>query len=77
MNGSQPEKDRSDSRWGPPPDSDLIGIPLLLGIGVALLTIAAAFVFIGAFAGLIALLAAIVLALAIIYRVVMATDIED
>ena len=46
-------------------------------MGVALLTIAAAFVFIGAFAGLIALLAAIVLALAIIYRVVMATDIED
>ncbi len=78
MNDSAPhDEDRSDSEWVPPPDSDLIGIPLFVGIAVALLAITAAFAFIGGLAGLITLIAVLVLALAISYRVVMASDIED
>ncbi len=76
MEGS-PENDPRDSRWEPPPDSDLIGIPLFVGIGVAVLAIAAAFAFIGGLAGLIVLLAVLVLALAISYRVVTASDPGD
>jgi hypothetical protein len=77
MNGSQPQKDGRDSRWAPPPDSDLIGVPLLLGMGAAALVITAAFVFIGGLAGLLALIVVLVLALAISYRVVTASDPED
>jgi hypothetical protein len=61
----------------PPPDSDLIGIPLFVGLVVAALVIAAAFVFIGGVAGLIALIVVLVIALAISYRVVTASDLED
>jgi hypothetical protein len=80
MNGSQPQKDerdRSGSRWVPPSDSDLIGLPLFLGMGAAALVITAAFVFIGGLAGLLALIVVLVLALAISYRVVTASDPED
>jgi hypothetical protein len=76
MEGS-PEQDRRGSRWVPPPDSDLIGIPLFVGLVVAALVIAAAFVFIGGVAGLIALIVVLVIALAISYRVVTASDLED
>ena len=77
MNDPRPQKDRSDSRWVPPRDSDLIGIPLFLGIGAAALVIVLAFAFIGGLAGLIALIVVLVLALAISYRVVTASDPED
>lgn len=77
MEDSRSQEDRRDSRWVPPPDSDLIGIPLFLGVGAAILVIAAAFVFIGGVAGLLALLVVLVLALAISYRIVTASDPES
>ena len=64
-----PGEKRSGSQWGAPPDSDLIGLPLFIGIAVAALAIAAAFVFIGGLAGLIVLIVVLVLALGISYRV--------
>jgi hypothetical protein len=69
-----PEQDQRRSRWGPPPDSDLIGIPLVLGLAVAVIAILAAFYFIG-WVGLIVLGVVLIAALAITYRVV--TDSED
>lgn len=60
-------------RWGPPPDSDLSGIPLVVGIGLAVVAVVAAYYFVG-WLGPIVLLAVLVGALAISYRVV--TDSE-
>lgn len=77
MKDSGREPDRSRARWGPPPDSDLIGLPLLVGLLAAILVIAAAFVLIGALAGLLAVIVVAVLALAVSYRVVTDSDIED
>lgn len=71
-----PEQDRRKSRWGPPPDSDLIGIPLVLGMAVALLAIALAFVFLD-WAGLIVLGVVLIAALAISYRVVTGSEDAD
>jgi hypothetical protein len=65
-----PEQDSRKSRWEPPPDSDLIGIPLVVGMAVALLAIALAFVFVGGWAGMIVLGVVLIAALAISYRVV-------
>ncbi len=64
-----PEQDQRKSRWEPPPDSDLVGIPLVLGMAVALLAITLAFVFLD-WAGLIVLGVVLIGALAISYRVV-------
>jgi hypothetical protein len=72
-----PEHDQRKSRWEPPPDSDLIGIPLVLGMAVALLAIALAFVFLGGLGGLIVLGIVLVAALAISYRVVTRSEPED
>jgi hypothetical protein len=74
---SDSPSDRDRSQWGPPPDSDLIGLPLFIGIAVAAAAIAAAFIFIGGLAGLIVLLAVLVLALGISYRVVVDSDTSD
>ncbi|HEX6587007.1 MAG TPA: hypothetical protein VF052_09660 [Solirubrobacterales bacterium] len=71
-----PEQDRRKSRWGPPPDSDLIGIPLVLGMAVALLAIALAFVFLD-WGGLIVLGVVLIAALAISYRVVTGSEDAD
>jgi hypothetical protein len=71
-----PEQDRRKSRWGPPPDSDLIGIPLVLGMAVALLAIALAFIFLD-WAGLIVLGVVLIAALAISYRVVTGSEDAD
>jgi flagellar basal body-associated protein FliL len=68
------ERDQRKSRWEPPPDSDLIGIPLILGIAVALLAIALAFVFLGGWGGLIVIGAVLIVALAISYRVVTSSE---
>jgi hypothetical protein len=76
MEGS-PEQDQRKSRWGPPPDSDLIGIPLVLGIAVALLVITLAFVFLGGWGGLIAVGVVLIAALAISYRVVTESESKD
>jgi len=65
-----PEPDPRKSRWEPPPDSDLIGIPLVVGMAVALLAIALAFVFVGGWAGMIVLGVVLIAALGISYRVV-------
>ena len=65
-----PEQDPRRSRWEPPLDSDLIGIPLVLGMAVALLAIALAFVFLGGWGGLIVIGIVLIAALAISYRVV-------
>lgn len=77
MNDTSERNEPDDSRWGPPPDSDLIGFPLFLGVLVAVLAIAAAFIFIGGVAGLIVLIVVLVLALAVSYRVVTASDPGD
>jgi hypothetical protein len=57
-------------RLGPLPDSDLIGIPLAVGVSLAVLAILATFIFIG-WPGMIVLGIVLVAALAISYRVVM------
>lgn len=72
-----PEQDQRKSRWGPPPDSDLIGIPLVVGMAVALVAIALAFAFLGGWGGLLVLGIVLILALWISYRVVMSSDVED
>jgi hypothetical protein len=72
-----PGKDRKSSRWVPPPDSDLTGIPLVLGLILSVVVVVAAFAFIGPLAGLVALVVILVIALAISYRVVTAADVED
>jgi hypothetical protein len=56
------------SRWAPPPDSDLIGIPLVLGVTVAVLAILATFFLIG-WVGMIVLAAVLVAALVVSYLV--------
>jgi hypothetical protein len=78
MSEQQPShRDRSDSRWRPPADTDLVGLPLFVGMAVAAVAVVAAFMFIGGLAGLIVLIVVLVLALAVSYRAVMASDIED
>jgi hypothetical protein len=72
-----PEPPRERREWGPPPDSDLIGIPLVVGMIAAILVVVAAFVFIGVGAGIAALVLGLVLALAISYRIVSDADVED
>jgi len=61
-------------RWGPPPDSDLTGIPLAVGVSLAIAAIIAALFFIG-WIGMVVLIVVLVAALAISYRVV--TDSES
>ena len=68
-----PEKHQRESRFRPPPDSDLIGIPLVIGIGVAVFAILAAFFFIG-WIGMIVLVVALIAALAISYLVVTGSE---
>jgi flagellar basal body-associated protein FliL len=69
MSGS-PEQDQRKSRWEPPSDSDLIGIPLIVGMAVALLAITLAFVFLGGWGGLIVVGVVLIAALAISFRIV-------
>ena len=71
-----PEQDRRKSRWEPP-DSDLIGIPLVVGMAVALLVITLAFVFLGGWGGLIVVGVVLIAALAISYRVVTESESKD
>jgi hypothetical protein len=74
--GSSPERDQRKSRWQPPPDSDLIGIPLAVGAALAVLAILAAFVFVG-WLGLIVLVVVLIAALGISYQVITGSDTED
>jgi hypothetical protein len=60
-------------RFRAPPDSDLIGIPLVLGLILAVLAIMATFVFIG-WIGMIVLVVVLVAALAISYGVVTGSE---
>lgn len=71
-----PEQDQRKSRWQPPPDSDLTGIPLVVGVALAVIAIMAAFVFVG-WLGLIVLVIVLIGALGISYRVITASDTED
>jgi hypothetical protein len=64
---------RQRGRWGPPPDSDLIGIPLIIGIALAVLAIIATYYFVGAL-GSVVLLIVLIAALAISYRVVIDSE---
>lgn len=57
----------------PPPNSDLIGIPLVLGVMLAVLAIMATFVFVG-WVGMIVLIVVLVAALAISYGVVTGSE---
>lgn len=68
--------DQHKSQWGPPPDSDLIGIPLVLGIAVAVAAVFAAFA-VTDWVGLIVLGVVLIAALAITYRVVTDSESED
>jgi hypothetical protein len=77
MNASPPKQDGGRSRWGPPPNSDLIGLPLFFSVGAAIVAVGAAFVLIGGFAGLLTLIAVLVLALGISYRVTTDSDPRD
>lgn len=71
---SEPSDKRSPRfRLGPPPSSDLVGTPLVVGVILAVLAILATFVFIG-WPGMIVLLIVLVAALAISYRVVMDSE---
>jgi hypothetical protein len=72
-----PDPGRKRGAWSPPPDSDLIGIPLIVGILVAVLVVVAAFALIGVAAGIVALVLVLVAALAVSYRVVSDADVED
>jgi hypothetical protein len=69
-----PEQDQRKSRWEPPTDSDLIGIPLVVGMAVGLLVIALAFVFLGGWGGLIAVGVVVIAALVISYRIVASSE---
>jgi hypothetical protein len=60
-------------RLGPPPDSDLIGIPLVLGVVVAALAVMAMLVYVG-WVGMILLVVVLLAALAVTYRVVTDSD---
>lgn len=73
---SPPEQDRRKSRWQPPPDSDLTGIPLVLGVALAVLAIIAAFIFLG-WIGMIVLVVVLIAALVISFRVITASETED
>ena len=64
-------------RPGPPPDSDLVGLPLVIGLVVAVAAVGAAFWLIGAGAGVAVLVGVLVIALAISWRVVSSSDVED
>jgi hypothetical protein len=69
----KPEKQQRRSRFGPPPDSDLIGIPLVVGIVLALLAISAGFIFLG-WVGMVVLVVVLIAALAISYLVVTGSE---
>jgi hypothetical protein len=70
------KQDRRRSRWQPPPDSDLTGIPLAIGVTLAVIAIIAAFVFVG-WIGMIVLVAVLLAALAISYRVITRSETRD
>ncbi len=76
MGSPPPEQGQRKSRWQPPSDSDLTGIPLVVGVALAVLAILAAFIFIGWF-GLIVLVVVLLAALGLSYRVITASDTED
>jgi uncharacterized membrane protein YkvI len=69
-----PEQDQRKSRWEPATDSDLIGIPLVVGMAVALLVITLAFVFLGGWGGLIAVGVVVIASLVISYRIVTSSE---
>jgi hypothetical protein len=71
-----PEPGQRRSRWEPPVDSDLIGIPLVLGVALAIGVIVGAF-WINGLLGVIVLGIFLIAALAISYRVVMSSEIKD
>ncbi|MBM3667603.1 MAG: hypothetical protein FJW90_09040 [Actinobacteria bacterium] len=62
---------------GPPPDSDLVVFPLLIGIVIALAAIGAAFWLIGAGAGIAVLVAVIAIAVVVAYRVLASSEVKD
>jgi hypothetical protein len=64
-----PDQDQGRSRWTPPADSDLIGIPLVLGLALAMLAIIASFIFLD-WVGFVVLAVVLIAALAISYRVI-------
>jgi len=56
-------------------DSDLIAIPVVLGVILAVLGVFAAFFFIGAITGVVVLLAVVVLAAVLVVRLIRANEI--
>ena len=62
---------------GPPPDSDLVGIPLVIGIFVGVAAVIAAFWLIGGLAGVIVLAVVLVIAVWLSFRVIASSDVAD
>jgi len=58
-------------------DSDLIGIPVVLGTILAVLIVFCAFFFIGAVTGILVLLAVLVLAAVLLVRWIRANELEQ
>jgi hypothetical protein len=63
-------------RPGAPPDSDLVGIPLVIGMMVALFAVIGAF-WLDAWVGMVVLGIVLVVALVITYRVVASSETSD
>jgi hypothetical protein len=57
-------------------DSDLVGIPVVLGTIIAILAVFAAFFFIGPVVGIVLLIAAVALGALIVVRVIRENEIE-
>ncbi len=68
-----PKREDRKSRMGPPPESDLIGIPLVVGVIAAVLVVVAGFWLLH-WAGMIVLGIILIIALVVSYRVI--TDSE-
>ena len=75
MEGS-PGPEQRRSRWVPPADTDLVGIPLVVGMVLALAAVVGAF-WIDGLLGIVVLGIVLCAALWISYRVVTSSDIED
>jgi hypothetical protein len=57
-------------------DSDLVAIPLVVGLIIGVLVVLGAFFFVGAVAGVVALIALVVLAIVLLVRWIRANEIE-
>ena len=57
-------------------DSDLIGIPVVLGAALSFLGVLAAFFFVGAILGVVLLIGLVILAIVLVVRVIRANELS-